>query len=325
MNFVNFWILRITPSILLSIVLLSGCDIEATGDDDDMGDDDTVAPDDDDTGGLDDDDTGPGDDDTTPPPQQCFPAGQPVCPPASDTRPEDDYYDDIDSQSPYLANDLYQLIRDPNTIGYDSLWHAFEDTDADAAGNVWDIYSDVPGGNDPYTYDFNDQCGQYGGEGDCYNREHSWPSSWSNEDSTMKSDLFHVYPTDGYVNNRRSNWPLGVVGDVDWAAANGSLLGECEHQGQTQTVFEPIDEYKGDLARTYFYVSVAYTGNGWSSNIMVQGASLTDAAEAMLRQWHEDDPVSAKEIDRNDEVQDRQGNRNPFIDHPEWVCLIDDF
>jgi len=259
-------------------------------------------------------------------PQQCFPSGQPKCPPTpAGGRPEDDYYDDIDPQSAYFKNDLRQLIRDPDTIGYDSLFHAFEDTDRDASGRVWDIYSDVPGGSDPYTYDFDDNCGQYDGEGDCYNREHSWPQSWSNEDSTMKADLFHVYPTDGYVNNRRGNYPFGVVGEVDWESDNGSLLGDCEHEGQTLRVFEPIDEYKGDLARTYFYVSVAYSGGGWSGNEMVQGSSINSEAEAMLRQWHEDDPVSAKELDRNDAVQDQQDNRNPFIDHPEWVCLIDDF
>jgi endonuclease I len=90
-------------------------------------------------------------------------------------------------------------------------------------------------------------------------------------------------------------------------------------------VFEPIDEYKGDLARTYFYVSVAYMGASWSSNQMVSGAKLNADAEAMLRAWHAADPVSSKETARNAAVEDVQGNRNPFIDHPEWVELITDF
>ena len=293
-----------------------------------QGDDDTAVPDDDDTGiPADDDTTGQqDDDDTTTPPAPCFPEPPvtPSCPPPVD-RPEDDYYDDIDSGSATLKSDLHPLISAFDSVGFDGLWDAFADTDRDASGHVWDIYSDVPGGTDPYSYSFDDQCGQYDGEGDCYNREHSWPSSWSNEDSQLRSDLFHVYPTDGYVNCRRDNLPYGVVDDVDWESLNGSRKGRCEHEGHQIDVFEPIDAYKGDLARTYFYVSVAYTGSGWSSNEMVQGSRIGAEAEAMLRQWHADDPVSDKEIERNDAVFDLQGNRSPFVDHPEWVCEIDDF
>jgi len=303
-------------------------------DDDDSADDDDTADDDaadDDTAG--DDDTGDddtGDDDTEDPLAECFPASWPSPPPAPAPLPAlsaaaRGYYDDIDPDSPSLKSDLHALIDDPDTLGYDSLWDAFRDTDDDGSGRVWDIYSDNPGGSDPYSYSFNDECGQYDGEGDCYNREHSWPSSWSHEDSRMKADLFHVYPTDGYVNNRRDNDPYGVVGDVDWESQNGSLLGDCQYGSQTIRVFEPIDEYKGDLARTYFYVAVAYMGSSWDSNEMVDGPRIRPEAEAMLRAWHAADPVSSKETARNEAVQDIQDNRNPFIDHPEWVALIDDF
>ena len=296
-------------------------DDDDSADDDDSSDDDDVA--DDDTG---DDDTG--DDDTGPGMDVCFPATWPATypAPAPDLPAEArGYYDDIDPEAANLKSDLHQLISQMDTVGYDSLWDAFEDTDDDGSGRVWDIYSDNPGGSDPYSYWFNDECGQYDSEGDCYNREHSWPTSWTGEDGRMKSDLFHVYPTDGYVNNRRDNHPYGVVDDVHWESENGSLLGDCLHGSQTVRVFEPIDAYKGDLARTYFYVAVAYMGSSWSSNEMVSGARIDADAEAMLRAWHASDPVSGKETSRNQAVYSLQDNRNPFIDHPEWVDLITDF
>ncbi len=122
------------------------------------------------------------------------------------------------------------------------------------------MYSDNPGGTVPYTYNLTDadQCGNYGGEGDCYNREHSWPKSWSDEDAPMYSDLFHLYPTDGYVNGRRSNYPFGDVGSASWTSMNGSKVGSCSYPGYSGTVFEPIYEYKGDFARSYFYMTVRY-------------------------------------------------------------------
>jgi len=309
----------------------SACRPPLSDDDDSSGDDDSS--DDDDTGDDDtgDDDTGDddtGDDDTGPGLAACFPELWPAAyaAPAPDLPAEArGYYDDIDPDSANLKSELHQLISQMDTVGYDSLWDAFEETDDDGTGHVWDIYSDVPGGSDPYSYWFNDECGQYDSEGDCYNREHSWPTSWTNEDGRMKSDLFHVYPTDGYVNNRRDNHPFGVVDDVYWESENGSLLGDCLHGSQTVRVFEPIEAYKGDLARTYFYVAVAYMGSSWSSNEMVSGARIDGDAEEMLRAWHAADPVSSKETARNHAVYSLQDNRNPFIDHPEWVDRIPDF
>ena len=312
-----------------ALSLAPACD-PPQGDDDTLpsdDDDSTGQPDDDDDTGADDDTTGqPDDDDTEAPPAPCFPEPptEPDCPSPVE-RPEDEYYDDIDPGSATLKSDLHSLISDLDSVGYEGLWDAFSYTDRDASGHVWDIYSDIPEGTAPYSYSFDDQCGQYDGEGDCFNREHSWPSSWANEDSKLRSDLFHVYPTDGYVNCLRDNLPYGVVDEIDWQSLNGSRKGTCEHDGQPTTAFEPIDAYKGDLARTYFYVAVAYAGSGWSSNEMVDGARIGAEAEAMLRQWHADDPVSDKEIERNDAIFDLQDNRNPFIDHPDWVCEIDDF
>jgi endonuclease I len=183
------------------------------------------------------------------------------------------------------------------------------------------MYSDVPGGNPAYVYNFGvDQCGNYSGEGDCYNREHSFPKSWFNDSPPMASDLFQIYPTDGYVNGQRSNYPYGEVGSANWTGTNGSKRGSCAFPGYNGIVFEPIDAYKGDLARTYFYMVTCYKDNvsGWSSP-MLSGNNFSAWARDLLVQWHVQDPVSSKETDRNEAVYDVQENRNPFIDNPEWV------
>ncbi len=237
------------------------------------------------------------------------------------------YYDGTDGLTgETLRSVLHQIIDNHNSQSYGNLHELFEDTDAKSNNTVWDMYSDNPGGNPPYTYHFtgSDQCGNYGGEGDCYNREHSWPSSWFNNGSPMKSDLFHLYPTDGYVNGMRSNYPFGEVQNPNWTSQNGSKRGTMSSYGYYGTVFEPIDEYKGDFARTYFYMSTRYYNedNSWDENDMVDGADLKDWAVDMLIDWHEADPVSDKEIDRNDAIYSIQYNRNPYIDHPEFVDYI---
>ncbi|MCF8346464.1 MAG: endonuclease, partial [Bacteroidales bacterium] len=169
-----------------------------------------------------------------------------------------------------------------------------------------------------------DQCGNYSGEGSCYNREHSFPKSWFNDGSPMYTDLFHLYPTDGYVNGKRGNYPFGETDSPVWTSRNGSEVGPNSWSGYTGTIFEPIDVYKGDFARSYFYMAVRYYGEdgGWTGSPMVDGSQLLSWAKEMLIDWHKDDPVSDKELDRNDAVFALQGNRNPFIDHPEYVDLM---
>jgi hypothetical protein len=111
------------------------------------------------------------------------------------------------------------------------------------------------------------------------------------------------------------------VGNTDWISENGSKLGDCITSGYSGTVFEPIDEYKGDLARTYFYMSTRYYGedNGWAGSGMTNGSQLKSWAMTMMLQWNQLDPVSQKETDRNNAVYSYQHNRNPFIDHPEYA------
>ena len=227
-----------------------------------------------------------------------------------------------------LKEALHDIIKGHTTISYAQLWNAFYSTDhrQDDVSKVWDMYSDRPGGTPPYMYSLgNDQCGQYSAEGDCYNREHSWPQSWFNNDAIAKGDLHHVFPTDGYVNNKRSNYPFGEVRSASWTSQNGSKLGTCKTTGYSGTVFEPIDEYKGDFARALMYMSVRYYGEdgSWSTSEMTNKSEIRQWAINMLMRWNEQDPVSEKEKERNDAIyNDYQHNRNPFIDHPEYARMI---
>lgn len=213
-----------------------------------------------------------------------------------------------------------------NTSYTPGLWNAYYTTDRRPGTNyVWDIYSDVPGGTPPYNYVLgNDQCGSYQGEGDCYNREHLWAQSWTNNDGTEKTDLHHVYPTDGKVNGVRDNYAFGEVGTASWTSLNGSKKGSCITPGFNGTVFEPIDEYKGDIARALMYVSVRYYSqdSNWDNSDMTTKSVIKPWAITMLLRWHREDPVSEKEINRNNAVYDIQRNRNPFVDYPDFAEMI---
>lgn len=220
---------------------------------------------------------------------------------------------------------LHNIIDGHNSASYSSLWSHFQNTDKKSNGKVWDMYSDRPASTPPYEFTFNtDQCGSYGGEGDCFNREHSFPASWFNDATPMYTDLFHLIPTDGYVNGKRSNYAFGNVTSPTWTSQNGSKLGPCSNVGYSGTVFEPIDTYKGDFARTYFYMSTRYyTEDGsFITNEMITKSDIKPWALEVLKIWHIIDPVSTKEINRNNAVYNIQGNRNPFIDHPEYVEQI---
>ncbi len=236
------------------------------------------------------------------------------------------YYDTAEGKSgEALQQALHEIIDDHTVLSYSGVWGAVYQTDDRPDGTVWDMYSDVPGGDPPYVYQFgSDQCGNYSGEGSCYNREHSFPKSWFDDASPMYTDLFHLYPTDGYVNGRRGNYPFGETDAPDWTSLNGSKVGPSSVTGYNGTVFEPIDTYKGDFARTYFYMATRYYGEdgGWPGSPMTDGAQPEPWALDMLIRWHREDPVSDKERNRNDAVFGYQSNRNPFIDHPDYVDLM---
>ncbi|MEI7982100.1 MAG: endonuclease, partial [Bacteroidota bacterium] len=220
---------------------------------------------------------------------------------------------------------LHDIIKNHTVKSYAYIWTAFLTTDDKPNGTVWDMYSDIADDTPPYVYHFGtNQCGNYNSEGDCYNREHSWPKSWFNDVPPMNTDIFHIYPTDGYVNGQRSNYPYGTVSTASWTSQNGSKLGTCNWPGYSGIVFEPIDEYKGDFARTYFYMSTRYyTEDGnWKVTEMTNESQLKPWALQMMLTWSDNDPVSVKETDRNNTLYGIQNNRNPFIDHPEYANQI---
>lgn len=237
---------------------------------------------------------------------------------------------------PQLQLALHNIIKGHTVKSYDYLWTAFATTDKLPGGNVcYDMYSYRTTATPPYTYTIpSNQCLITPGyENYCYNREHSFPKSWfGGEVSPMYTDLFHVIPTDSYVNSRRSDYPYGEVSAATWTSMNGSKLGPCAIDGYTGTVFEPVDEYKGDLARNYFYMVTRYADvvAGWE-NYSTESDAVLDGTQYpafepwtlnMLIQWHLSDPVSDKEVARNDSVYTIQGNRNPFIDYPGYVALM---
>ncbi|MBP3670821.1 MAG: endonuclease [Bacteroidaceae bacterium] len=230
------------------------------------------------------------------------------------------YYDEAIGKSGSTLQSTLSRIINHSDPGYDSLWDIYKTTDCRDDGKVWDMYSNTTN----FTFG-SDQCGNYSGEGDCYNREHSIPKSWRG--GSKYSDAHIVVPTDGYVNNRRSSYPFGEVGSSSYTSDNNfSKVGTCITSGYSGTVFEPNDEYKGDFARIYFYAATRYysecgswSGEGFSGSF----PHLDEWTRVMMLRWHQLDPVSQKEIDRNDAVYaTRQGNRNPFVDYPELVDLI---
>ena len=230
------------------------------------------------------------------------------------------YYDRAEGKTGQeLRAALHEIIKGHNDVQYSGLWGAYYYTDRDQNGKIIDIYSKYR-----WTYS-DDQCDSngYSAEGDCYNREHTWAQSWFGG-GTPKSDLFHVYPTDGKVNGIRASYPFGEVGSAEYTSTNGCKLGTCITSGYSGKVFEPANEYKGDIARSFFYMSTRYytEDSSWSSSGMTNKCEIKPWAITMLLRWHEEDPVSEKEIARNNAVQGRQGNRNPFIDHPEYAQMI---
>ncbi len=224
-----------------------------------------------------------------------------------------------------LRTALHNIIDGHSAVSYDGLYNAFISTDSKPNGKVWDIYSDIPGGTPPYEYIHNQRkCGSYTGENSCYNREHSFPDSWLGQTNPARSDLFHMYPTDGYVNNRRSNYPFGVVTSPTWTSLNGSKVGANSFSGYSGTVFEPLNEYKGDLARSMMYMSVRYytEDGGFGSSPATNKSDLEPWYANLMYTWHQQDTVSTKEVNRNGAIFTIQKNRNPFIDHPEFAAEL---
>lgn len=260
-----------------------------------------------------------------------------------------DYYEGTQNLTGYpLKTKLHNIISEKNiNWHYGDLQAFYNQTDLDryydhdATNSTFllDIYSEIPTGPDAYEYTSNQMIGSANAEGLGWNREHMMPQSSFNSNYPMYSDLFFVIPTDARINQLRSNYPYGIAGTTNfYTFTNGSKINRngTPNSGYTGRVYEPIDEFKGDIARSLLYFAVRYEGklnsfNYYNGTSAANDTSPLDGTEekafenwyiAMLLQWHQLDPVSQREIDRNNAVYNIQKNRNPFIDHPEWVAAI---
>ena len=230
------------------------------------------------------------------------------------------YYTRLDGKKKEtLKTAAFEVIRPHTVVTYNSLFpQQFPKTD---------VYPELYNGQKRWWEMYSDNVFYVNRGWSGMNREHSFPKSWwGGESNEAYTDLFHLYPSESDANLAKSNYPLGEVADANFD--NGVTRVGYAVSGQgggASKVFEPADEYKGDFARTYFYVVTAYQDYIWKYNYMtMQGdyPTLKPWAVDLLLSWHRADPVSEKEIDRNDAVYQIQGNRNPFIDFPELAEYI---
>lgn len=218
-----------------------------------------------------------------------------------------------------LKTAVFEVIRPHTVVTYNSLFpQQFPKTDVypelyNGGQRWWEMYSDMV---------FMVRDGWKG-----MNREHSFPKSWwGGAQNEAYTDLNHLYPSESAANMAKSNYPLGEVQRSTFD--NGVTVVGYAYSGQgggAAQVFEPADEYKGDFARTYFYMATCYQDYTWKYTYMVQNGAyptLKPWAYEMLLDWARKDPVSQKELDRNEAVYQIQGNRNPFIDFPELAEYI---
>jgi hypothetical protein len=204
------------------------------------------------------------------------------------------------------------------TSFYNALPQCFQRTDVyPESSRWWDMYSDIP----LYVPNFSGVL----------QREHSLPKSWWGGSTEIPAyiDLNHLYPAEASANQAKSNYPLGTV-DMSYEPSFDNGVSKVGYAvtgqgGGAKYVFEPADEYKGDFARTYFYMATCYQDLTWKYTYMLSSntyPTLNAWSQELLLKWANDDPVSQKEIDRNEEVYKIQANRNPFIDFPNLAEYI---
>lgn len=262
------------------------------------------------------------------------------------------YYNSATGSGYTLKTQLKRIIDDVDNglaieyisidNGYGGLYDIYESSDRDNYfennGTVLDMYSENPNGPDAYEFTYevetpDDRDSGSGGtsEGEYYNREHIIPQSVFDSNNPMRGDAHFVVPSDKYVNAQRGSFPFGVVQIPNYTSSNGSKRGNNLNSGYsagyTSTVFEPINEFKGDIARMYFYFVTRYEDGLTSFNAYDMFNGSTNQAFDLtflniLYTWHVQDPVSQRELDRNNAIFMEQNNRNPFIDHPEYVQTI---
>ena len=235
-----------------------------------------------------------------------------------------EYYTSIDGTKggAALKTALYNLIKNHKQISYgsgtSSTWGAFYTTDAvieNGQRRVLDMYS-----NEKRYF------GSKGSAVSGMNIEHSVAKSWwGGGKNNAYCDLHHLNPSDQNANSRKSNYPLGELTSVSWD--NGvTFVGKANIDGSSQNAYEPCDEYKGDFARTFMYMFTCYQDLTWEYTWMNYENStyptLKPWAVELLLKWHKQDPVSEKEVNRNNAVHEVQGNRNPYIDYPQLADYV---
>ena len=223
----------------------------------------------------------------------------------------DGYYETADGlQGESLKAELHEIIDGHTELSYSQVWDALKVTDEDPnnSNNVLLLY----------TGESRSKSLNGGNVGD-WNREHTWAKSHGNFGTAMGAgtDIHHLRPTDVQVN--------GLRGNLDFDYGGGTVSG-CDGCLRTSTSWEPPNEVKGDVARMLFYMAVRYeSGDGVDlelNNFVNNGSTPYHGKISVLLEWHEQDPVSAWEQQRNEKIEDIQGNRNPFVDHPEWAESI---
>lgn len=241
------------------------------------------------------------------------------------------YYDRLDGKSREgLKSAAKQCVQDHRRLEYYDLPDYWQYSDVypdlvDGCKRWWDMYSDAQ-----YLIRAG-QSGKASFSANKMQREHSVPKSWWKlngdvEYTAAYSDMWNLYPSDAAANQAKLNYPFGITSRPTFD--NGvTRVGAAQtgYGGGSAYVFEPGAEYKGDFARTIFYMATVYDDINWVINYMFQKNSwptLRDWSVDMLLDWARHDPVSQKEIDRNNIVEQYQGNRNPFIDFPELAEYI---
>ena len=228
------------------------------------------------------------------------------------------YYDDADGLSGNaLKTALHGIIDNHTELSYAAVVDALKvtDEDPDNANNVICFYTG-------WSY----AKSNFGGGASQWNREHTWSKSHGDfgESPPEGTDLHHMKPTDVTVNSKKGNKDFDDGGTL-YVDGDGST--GCYY---TTYTWEPRDEVKGDVARMIFYMETRYEGDAGELDLeMVDYVNSAPNDEPLygkkstLLLWHQNDPVDDFERNRNDVIyNDYQGNRNPFIDHPEYVARI---
>lgn len=241
------------------------------------------------------------------------------------------YYDKMNGKSgAALKAAAKECVRTHQTLVYSDLPTYWQYSDVypelvDGCKRWWDMYSDAV-----YLIK-RGQTGKSSFSANKMQREHSVPKSWWKQSGSVEytpaySDMWNLFPSDGAANQAKLNYPLGLTASANFNNGVTKVGGaQTGYGGGSRYVFEPADEYKGDFARAYMYVATVYDDINWVVNYMYQKEAyptLIPWAREMLLQWCRQDPVDQKEIDRNNVVEQYQGNRNPFVDFPELAEYV---